>query len=40
MPGTIAIADIYGCSDALASVLAAIDLQPDDTIITLGDFVD
>ena len=40
MPRTIAIGDIHGCSDALASVLRAIDPQNDDTIITLGDFVD
>ncbi len=39
MPRTIAIADIHGCSDALAPLLAAIDPQPDDTIITLGDYV-
>jgi serine/threonine protein phosphatase 1 len=36
----IAIADIHGCSDALASVLRSMEPQPDDTIITLGDYVD
>ncbi len=36
---TIAIADIHGCSSALVSILAAIDPQPEDTIITLGDYV-
>jgi len=40
MPRTIAIGDIHGCSDALASVLRSIDPQNDDTIITLGDYVD
>ena len=40
MPRTIAIGDIHGCSDALHSVLIAIDPQPDDTIIALGDYVD
>ena len=39
MPRTIAIGDIHGCSNALASILLAIDPQPDDTIITLGDYV-
>ena len=40
MPRTIAIGDIHGCSDALASIFKAIDPQPDDTIIPLGDYVD
>jgi serine/threonine protein phosphatase 1 len=39
MPRTIAIADIHGCSHAFASLLRAIDPQPDDRIITLGDYV-
>ena len=39
MPRTIAIGDIHGCSDALVSILLAIDPKPDDTIITLGDYV-
>ncbi|MBY0398025.1 MAG: serine/threonine protein phosphatase [Thermoleophilia bacterium] len=39
-PGrTIAIGDIHGCRAALDAVLAAIDLAPDDLIITLGDYV-
>jgi serine/threonine protein phosphatase 1 len=37
---TIAIGDIHGCAAALATVLKAVDPQPDDTIITLGDYVD
>jgi serine/threonine protein phosphatase 1 len=39
-PRTIAIGDIHGCSLALTAILAAIDIQPEDTIITLGDYVD
>jgi serine/threonine protein phosphatase 1 len=39
MPRTIAIADIHGCSNALAALLNAIDPKPDDTIVTLGDYV-
>ena len=39
MPRTIAIGDIHGCSHSLASLLAAIGPSPDDTIITLGDYV-
>jgi serine/threonine protein phosphatase 1 len=38
MPRTIAIADIHGCSHALASILRAIDPQPHDSVITLGDY--
>lgn len=37
---TIAIGDIHGCSTALAALLQAIDPQTDNTIITLGDYVD
>jgi calcineurin-like phosphoesterase family protein len=40
MARTIAIGDVHGCSPALAAVLAAIDPQPLDTIVTLGDYVD
>ncbi len=40
MPRTIAIGDIHGCSAALDAVVAAIDPQPDDTIVPLGDYVD
>ncbi len=38
-PRSIAIGDIHGCSLALEAILAAIDPRPDDTIITLGDYV-
>jgi len=41
MPGrTIAIGDIHGCLAALQTLLEAIDPQPDDTIVALGDYVD
>jgi serine/threonine protein phosphatase 1 len=39
MPRTIAIGDIHGSSYALESILSAINPEPDDTIITLGDYV-
>jgi serine/threonine protein phosphatase 1 len=37
---TVAIGDIHGCLAALEALLAAIQPQPDDTIITLGDHID
>ena len=41
MPGrTIAIGDIHGCATALARLIEAIAPQPDDLIVTLGDYVD
>lgn len=40
MARTIAIGDIHGCLAALDAVLAAINPKPDDTIVTLGDYVD
>jgi serine/threonine protein phosphatase 1 len=39
MPRTFAIGDVHGCSVALAALLAAIKPQPEDTIVTLGDYV-
>lgn len=39
-PRTIAIGDIHGCLPALATLLAAIRPQPDDTLVLLGDYVD
>jgi serine/threonine protein phosphatase 1 len=41
MPGRIiAIGDIHGYSRSLAALIEAIDPQPDDTIVPLGDYVD
>jgi len=37
---TLAIGDIHGCFNALTALVEAIDLQHDDTVITLGDYVD
>ena len=37
---TIAIGDIHGCSAALRALIRAIDPEPGDTIVTLGDYVD
>ncbi|RMF87375.1 MAG: serine/threonine protein phosphatase [Planctomycetota bacterium] len=36
----IAVGDIHGYSEALRGLLEAIDPKPDDTIVTLGDYVD
>lgn len=36
----IAIGDIHGCSLALRALIEAIDPQANDTIVTLGDYVD
>lgn len=41
MPGRLlAIGDIHGCHLALKALIEAIDPQPEDTIVTLGDYVD
>lgn len=37
---TIAIGDIHGCLNALSALIRLIDPQPQDTIVTLGDYVD
>jgi len=37
---TIAIGDIHGCLAALRAILAAVAPAPDDTLVTLGDYVD
>jgi serine/threonine protein phosphatase 1 len=37
---TIAVGDIHGCPAALAALLAAIDPDPGDTVVTLGDYID
>ena len=36
---TIAIGDVHGCAAALDALLSAIAPKPDDTIVTLGDYV-
>lgn len=36
----IAIGDIHGCTEALDAILAAVDIQAEDTLVTLGDYVD
>lgn len=36
----LAIGDIHGCVDVLDTLLADIGLRPDDTLVTLGDYVD
>ncbi len=40
MPRTIVIGDIHGCLAALDALLDAIELTPDDTLVTVGDYVD
>src|SRR4051794_24858439 len=37
---TLAIGDIHGCLTALDTLLLAVRPQPDDLIVTLGDYVD
>jgi serine/threonine protein phosphatase 1 len=37
---TLAIGDIHGCLAALDRLLEVVDPEPDDRIITLGDYVD
>ncbi|MBX7106366.1 MAG: serine/threonine protein phosphatase [Gemmataceae bacterium] len=40
-PGRLfALGDVHGCLTALEAVLRAADLQPDDRVIGLGDYVD
>jgi serine/threonine protein phosphatase 1 len=36
----LAIGDIHGCITALRTLLDFVGLRPDDTIVTLGDYVD
>jgi len=40
MPRHLAIGDIHGCMNALRSLIDFVELRPDDTIVTLGDYVD
>ena len=37
---TIAIGDIHGCATAFRTLLAALELRRDDTLVTLGDVID
>src|SRR3954453_11142807 len=39
-PRTITIGDIPGCSMALDALIDAIKPRPEDTIVTLGDYID
>ncbi|MEZ6125264.1 MAG: metallophosphoesterase family protein [Planctomycetaceae bacterium] len=36
---TFAIGDIHGCPNALQALVRELDIRPDDTVITLGDYV-
>lgn len=40
MSRTIVIGDIHGCLKAFDTVLQAVDLRTDDTLVTIGDYVD
>ena len=37
---TLVIGDIHGCSQALRTLLNAVQPGPEDVLITLGDYVD
>lgn len=37
---TIAIGDIHGCLAALDALISVIQPGPEDTLITLGDYID
>lgn len=37
---TLVIGDIHGCLRALNALLKEVDRQPDDLIVTLGDYID
>lgn len=39
-PRIIAIGDIHGCSVALSALIKVLAVKPNDTIVTLGDYVD
>lgn len=36
----LAIGDVHGCSQALAALLEAVSIQPNDTVVFLGDVID
>jgi serine/threonine protein phosphatase 1 len=37
---TFAIGDIHGCSTAFEALLSLVPFEPEDTLVTLGDYVD
>ncbi len=37
---TLAIGDIHGCLEALQHLATLVEITPEDTVITLGDYVD
>ena len=39
-PRILAVGDIHGCTPALVTALSAAGPRPEDTVITLGDYVD
>ena len=39
MPRTIAIGDVHGCADEFEELLTALELEPEDRAIQLGDLV-
>ncbi len=39
MPRTIAIGDIHGCADEFKELLNALELEPDDRVVQLGDLI-
>jgi len=38
-PRTIAVGDVHGCSTALAALIQKLDIKRQDTLVTLGDYV-
>ncbi len=39
MPRTIAIGDVHGCADEFEELLNALELEPDDRVIQVGDLI-
>ena len=39
MPRTIAIGDVHGCADEFEELLNALELQPEDRVVQVGDLV-
>lgn len=39
MPKTIAIGDVHGCADEFEELLEALELEPEDRVIQLGDLI-